>query len=384
MNKKVLNSIRESRLLAVLSDLVSFDTHENETPLAQYVVNYLRNLGFQADLHEVLSGRCNAIGILEGVNDGPTLLFNTHLDVVPPGSGWKSAPFNLTVNDGWAYGRGACDAKGCLASMLVAIEAIRIAGVRLKGNLIVAGVIGEEAWSCGSRHLVKNTKADMAIVGEPGISNRIGVAHRGSLRPVLEVHGKSSHSGYPERGINAIEQMGLIVSSLPMYHQKLRDKSHPFCGSPSVTSTIVKGGVKENVVPDYCEVVIDRRLIPGENEETAIQELKDFIGTIGGLKARTEINRCLPTTGGASEIAVDEPIVKIVKEAVMAVLNTKAELYGRKGACDMVHLVSAGIPTVIYGPGDPSTAHQINECIEVSELVRGAKVYASVLLNALG
>jgi len=383
---KAIKNISKSFLLSTLSDLVKFDSHENETPLAEYLAKLLRSIGFEATLDEVVNGRCNVVGKLKGNDFGNVLIFNSHLDTVSVGECWESDPFTLRIKGELAYGRGSCDAKGCIAAFLTAVEAIRKIGISLKGNLIFAGVVDEEKSSQGTRKLIKNVKADMAIVGEPGFANKIGVAHKGSFRPIVEVIGKAAHSGTPEKGINAIEQMALLISELPNYRKKLSKKKHPFCGSPVISATIIKGGMEENIIPAYCEMVIDRRLIPGENEKDVLNDLFEFFKQVKGINQhlKIKIDRFIPTTGSSSEIDTNATIVQIFKRAIEGVENdVEVELYGRKGTCDMVHLINAGIPTVIYGPGDPSLAHKPNEYVSIVELLNAAKVYTNVLIEIL-
>ena len=383
---KAIKNISKCFLLSILSDLVKFDSHENETPLAEYLAQLLQSIGFKSTLDEVVSGRCNVVGELKGDDFGNILIFNSHLDTVSAGEGWECDPFTLSIKGELAYGRGSCDAKGCIASFLTAVEAIKKLGISIKGNLIFAGVVDEEKSSQGTRKLVKNIKADMAIVGEPGFAHKIGVAHKGSFRPIVEVFGKAVHSGTPEKGINAIEQMALFISELPNYRKLLSKKKHPFCGSPTISTTIIKGGMEENVIPAYCKMIIDRRLIPGENEKDALYDLFEFFKQVKGISQnlKIKIDRFLPTTGSSSEIDTNAKLVQIFKRAIGDVNNNvEVELYGRKGACDMVHLINAGIPTVIYGPGDPSLAHKPNEYVSIIELLNAAKVYANALIEIL-
>jgi acetylornithine deacetylase/succinyl-diaminopimelate desuccinylase family protein len=355
--------------------------------VAAYVARFLRELGMEVQTPEVLPRRPNVVGLLRG-SGGPSLVFNTHMDTVPEGSGWTRNPFGGETADGQLYGRGSVDAKGPLAAFLAAIESLVRGGVRLKGHLVMSAVADEESCSTGARQLVPALRGDLqpdfAIVGEP-TRLQVGIAHRGSLRPVIAVWGRTAHSSRPSEGVNAVYEAVSVIQALQAYGESLAERpAHPLCGTPSAAVTMLSAGVKENVIPGRCEIVLDRRMVPGETEEAALSEIAAVLRATReahpGLRA--EIERTLPTTGSASELEESHPLVPAVLAAARDALGRPSAVHGLSGACDMTHFRAAGIPCVVLGPGDESQAHQPDEHMDLVELHQGARAYlrAAVVL----
>ncbi len=384
----VLAGIGEDAAARCLAELVRFPTVNppgDEGALAAHLAEGLEVLGFSVKLDEVLPGRPNVIARLPGRAGSPTLLFNTHMDVVPPGAGWTRDPFAAEIADGRLYGRGAADAKGSLAGFLLAASALAQSGIPLDGDLLVTAVMDEEVGSQGARRLAPSVAADHAIVGEPtGLD--VVVAHRGSFRPVIAVKGRAAHASQPALGVNAVYHAARAIAAFEAYAGTLGGRAHPLVGSPTLAVTIVHGGHKENVIPDRCEFTIDRRLIPGETEAEAqagIERVLDGVRA-GHPHFRAAIARLLPTTGGPAETAPDAPIVGALTRAGRAVLGRDPGLAGFPAACDMVHFRSAGIPTAVLGPGDLACAHTADEWVEVRQVADAARIYALTALSLLG
>jgi succinyl-diaminopimelate desuccinylase len=296
---------------------------------------------------------------------------------VPHGDGWEHDPFGAEVAGGSLYGLGSVDAKGPLAAFVSAIEALVSARARLRGDLILAAVVDEEASSSGARALVRSLRADCALVGEP-TGMRVATAHRGSFRPVVVVRGRTSHSSRPEQGVNAAFQALPVLEALRAYAGAVAG-AHPLCGTPTATVTMLTAGIKDNVIPDRCEITIDRRLIPGETDASAEAEIEALLAEAKlrnpGLQAGIE--RHLATTGPPSELDRAHPLVAAARRAADLV-GESGELIGLSGACDMTHFIGAGIPALVMGPGDGSLAHQPDEHMDLGQLHRGAIAYALV------
>ena len=370
-----LSPERSSAILSALVRTRSQNPVDGEMAVAAYVARFLRELGLAVETPDVFPGRPNVIGRLAGAGGGPSLAFNTHMDTVPEGGGWTRQPFGGEVVDGKLYGRGSVDAKGPMAAFLAAIEALVLSGTRLRGDLIMTAVADEETCSTGARQLVRSFRSDYAIVGEP-TSLRVGVAHRGSLRPVIVVTGRTAHSSRPSEGVNAVYEALPVIEALRRYADRLHGE-HPYCGSPSAAVTLVSAGIKENVIPDRCEVTLDRRMIPGETEEQALAEIQAVLEDVrrANPSLRVAVESCMPTTGSPSEIDPGHPLVAVAREASRQA-GGPGEVHGMTGACDMTHFRSIGVPTVVMGPGAESQAHQPDEHMDVEELNRGALAYA--------
>jgi len=374
----VKKHIDPGRIIELLSDMVeipSFNSPENEIKMAKYIGDTMTKAGCDVEFQEVDSERYNVFARLKGKGGGKSLILNTHMDVVPPGDGWSSDPFKLSRKDDNLYGRGVMDAKGPLAAMMAAIEAIADSNLEIRGDIVLIVVVDEEVASLGARNLPRDLQGDFAIIGEATNGN-LAIAHRGSLRPVLVSEGISAHSSTPNLGRNAINIMCKALIRLEEYSNQYLQKEHYLAGSPTLSATIIQGGNKESMVPDRCEAIIDRRLIPGEKKDEVLKEIENVITNSFDEANYVAIDRVIPTTGGPSEIMPDSPIVKITRSIIQKVYNKKPELVGLTANCDMSHFIKRGIPSVIYGPGDFKFAHKADEHVSITELMNSTLVYA--------
>jgi acetylornithine deacetylase/succinyl-diaminopimelate desuccinylase family protein len=384
--RAALDALESDSVVRLLQDLIRIPSVidvQPEQAIAEFVGEYLRGIGASVEFEEVLPQRPNVIGRI-GTPGERTLLLNAHMDVVPPGNGWTRDPFAAELVDGKIYGRGATDDKGPLAAMLAATAALATSGVPLKGELVMCAVVDEENYSRGSKQLMTHLRGTMGIVGESSGGDVI-IAHKGSLRPLLEVTGRAGHTSKPEAAVNAISKMARVVQAVDEFHLELRKRTHPLTGAASCAISRIHGGVQDNVIPDQCTALLDRRMIPGEREADAIAEFEALFARLHDEDPtlNVRISHLVPTTGGAAAVEPDSEVATTVQAAARDVLGREPKLTGLGGACDMVHLVDAGVPTVVFGPGDDDQAHQPDEHIEVKDLVEAAKVYLLVALRYL-
>jgi len=384
--RTVLDSLQPDEVVSLLRDLIRIPSVVNVHPeqaIASFVADFLHKSGVTVEMETVLPERPNVIGRV-GAGSGKRLLFNAHMDVVPPGNGWTCDPFGAELRDGVIYGRGAVDDKGSLAAMLAATVALARNGVTLNGQLVMCAVVDEENCSQGSKHLMQHLRGDIGIVGEP-TNGDIVIAHKGSLRPMLRTTGRVAHTSQPEAGINAISKMAKVVQAIDEFHLELRQRTHPLTGAASAAISKIHGGEQSNVIPDTCTALLDRRLIPGEQEADAIAELEALFASLNQQDPdlRVQIDHLVPTTGGPAQTPADSPMAQLASACAEDVLGSKPQLTGLSGACDMVHLVNAGVQAVVFGPGDPNQAHKPDEHIAVDDLVRCARVYLLVAVRSL-
>ncbi|MCC7428544.1 MAG: M20 family metallopeptidase [Alphaproteobacteria bacterium] len=383
-----------ARLVDLLARLVGCDTQNGlrpEAPAADLLDAHFRGLGFGVARQDVLPERPNLIVRLDN-GPGPCFAFNTHMDVVPAGSGWSGDPFTLRQEGARLVGRGACDAKGPLAAMAEAMALIAANRGAWRGTLLGVWVIDEEAESRGAKAFAKAWPAmpgsrpiDACAVGEP-TSNRIATAHKGSLRPEVRVKGRMAHSANPDLGLNAIGQAAILVPRLLAFHRDvLAARAHPLVGGASLTITRAQAGIADNIVPDACTLLLDRRLIPGEAEADAIAEIERLLAT---AKAETgveaEITSYRPTTGGAAETAADHPLVQAALAASRAAGVADPGPMGFSAACDFVHFRSLGAQGAVLGPGDIAVAHKPDEFVPRAELIAAASIYRDMAMAVLG
>jgi acetylornithine deacetylase/succinyl-diaminopimelate desuccinylase family protein len=375
------------RMKRELAALIAIDTQNppgQEARAAQYVRDLLAAERFEVLFQEYKPGRVNVVSRMEN-GAGPVFAFNTHMDVVPVGEGWSSDPFSLKEADGRLYGRGACDCKGPLASMLEAMRMLAVNRAAWSGTLLGVFVADEEIASEGAKfYTAGGPKIDAAVVGEP-TSNATFSAHKGSLRPVVRVHGVAAHSGTPHLGENAIYRAGELLGLIAEHHDKVvRHRSHPLVGAASLTVTRINGGHADNVLPAACDLLLDRRMVPGENEDAVKREIGDLLllaHQCFGLRA--EIIDYKATTGGATETPIDRPIVQASLAASRAHGVAKPGPYGFQGGCDLVHFSGIGAEGTVIGPGDLAVAHKPDEFVPVEEFITSSLIYRDVALAML-
>lgn len=380
-----VDSVRMKRDLATLVAINTENPPGQEREAAECVAGWLREAGFDLSFSEYAAGRTNVIAVLHN-GAGPCFAFNTHLDTVPAGSGWRSDPFTLTEREGRLYGRGACDAKGPLVAMVEALRLLAASRHRWSGTLMGVFTADEEVASEGAKFYVRQAPPaiDFAVIGEP-TGNATFSAHKGSLRPRVRVKGVTAHSGTPELGINAIYQSARLLGLIEQSHQQqVRCRCHALVGNASLTVTRIHGGHADNVVPDSCELLLDRRMVPGEDEQAVkaeLQQLLDHAKATAGVEA--EIIAWQATTGGATETDSNEAIVQHSLAACRRHGQAEPGPFGFQGGCDLVHFRSLGAKGVVIGPGSLAVAHKPDEFVPVEEFIAAAAIYLDVALAML-
>ncbi len=369
-----------------LADLVAIPSYAppQEEAIAGFLVRRLAGQGLASRVTE-LEGR--PLNVVAEIGSGPRgIVLNGHLDTVPPGDRalWTTDPLQPAVADGRLYGRGAGDAKGPLAAMILAFEALA-RRPRLPGRVILMAVGGEERGGLGTQaEVARGVAAEAAIVGEStGLVPMI--AHKGVLRLEVEVQGKAAHASDPELGANAVTGMAPIVAALEALGHEVRTRREPYTGQASLVVSTIAGGVALNVVPARCVISLDRRVLPTEREEDVTAEIQAAVeGALPagrGLRAAVRKVRFVPP-------AVTDPgeaFVRVAEEAAAGVLGRPAAARGFTATCDMTYLVNrAKIPTVILGPGTIEVAHQANEHIEIAEVARAVEMYVRAVEGWLG
>jgi acetylornithine deacetylase/succinyl-diaminopimelate desuccinylase family protein len=357
-----------------------------EDRAAAVAVDLLAALG--ADV-QTIRGEADRPSVLARFGDGsrPRLAWNGHLDVVPAGdpARWDHPPFAAVVADGRMIGRGAADMKGAVAAAIGAASAIRRAGVELGGTLELHLVADEELTGLhGTKVLWERglLDQDAAIVGEP-TGLRLGLAERGGAWITAVATGRAAHGSTPGLGVNAITSMARLLLRLD---EVLPDREHPLVGRPTVNAAVIAGGGAPNVVPDRCEVDVDRRILPGETSPEAV--LAPFEALAADLRREhpeVELSFAVREWTDAAEADGGSDVARACREAVAAETGAVPADVGFTGITDArFYLNQAGIPAVILGPGSLAVAHTAGEWIEVAELVAAARVYARAFVGFLG
>ncbi len=318
---------------------------------------------------------------------GPIIHFNAHYDVVPGGPGWKvTEPFNPVVKDGKIYGRGASDMKGGLLSMLLSQIIVSRYSKELPFRLEVALVPDEEIGGrTGTGYLVeKISSPDFVVIGEPSSLKSIWIGHKGAVWAKVKVYGKIAHGSTPWLGVNAFEHMVKVaMATMEELKPKIesRKSTYMYDVERGERATIMIGGRAEagekvNQVPGTAYFTIDRRVIPEEELDFAVNEIISFYQELAkrfNVRIDVEIINKIPS-------AITEPessLVKGIQEAATYVQGFKPKLTVCTGGLDLHYYTNKfKVPTVAYGPGIPGVAHAPDEYVVIDDLFTATKIYA--------
>lgn len=390
--ERVLAAIDEDEAIGFLRDLVRVPSVNPPGDVAAAIAlcdDKLREAGFATRTETLEPTKPNLIAEIGSGGTGPTLCFNAHVDVVPTGeaSAWRHPPFAAELVDGRVYGRGAGDDKASVTAQVMAALALARSGVNLSGRLVVNEVADEEtSGAAGARFVVEagHVRPDLVIVGEQTL-NRVCVGEKGSGGVEVLVSGRTAHGALPWEGANAVEAMARIVASLQTdLWPKLAERTHPYFHPSSGSVNLISGGVKNNVVPDRCTVVVDRRLVPGEDPADARREIEVLASdAVSGMSGITVEVRSPWETRAATMTDPDSSLVRAMLLANER-LGLSTEPTGFSMASDGRFFAAAGHPTIIYGPGDPRLAHVPDEWVGVDEVLEATRAYALAALALIG
>jgi acetylornithine deacetylase len=315
--------------------------------------------------------RDNIVARLDMPGARRTLMLEAHQDTVPV-DGMIVEPFGAKIDGNKLYGRGACDIKGGMASMLACFA--RLVREKPKGccNVIMACSVDEEATMLGVVELAKRTKADFAVVAEPTNLNIVH-AHKGVVRWNLFTSGRSCHSSAPEQGVNAIYRMGHVLRGIEQYAEHLRQaKADPLLGLPTISVGVIHGGVGVNTVPDRCQIEIDRRLISGEVPDQQSAQLSGFLKEKAGIDFPFELTTPWIRMPALSPKGTEE-IQKLLGAAIDADRGSH-KVHSVPYGTDAATLAAAGVPSVVFGPGDIAKAHTVDEWVPLDEVETASNI----------
>lgn len=382
--------VNKTRYLDLLSKLIEFDTSNppgNELVCANFLKIYLEQYGFQTKIqvNPTDPNRGNIIATIGNPN-GKSLIYNGHLDVVPASQDWTSDPFSANILNNKLYGRGSCDMKGGIVTMIEASLQLIEEGFNFEnGQLILVFVYDEELHDLGVKHYIDSEdfiKADFAIISEPSNLD-LCIAHRGVVRYTLSILGKSTHAGVPSEGINAITNAAIAIESLKPLMEKLSRRTHEILPPPTLTPTTIHGGEKDNIVPGKIDIQIDRRTLPDESIDfcqsqiTAIMEnlkmeYKDFNYKI---EPYVQVD--------AGYVSKDSELVNICASTYSSLFNDTVNITDFSGCNDQNFFINAGIPTVVFGPGNLNVAHTVDEYVPIEDLKKSIKFFKELAKNIL-
>ena len=356
------------RLLTNLLGIYSPSGKEAE--IANFLAEEMKKLGFQVGM----DGIGNVIGV---VGEGePVILLCGHMDTV-------AGHIPLRVEEGKIYARGAVDAKGPLAAMVMAAAEVAKEPA-FKGKILIASVVEEEATSRGVKHLItQGIKADYAIFGEPSGVENITIGYKGQIQLKVVCKTQTGHSSTPWLYENALEEAyelwGQIKNAFP--YPSLETQESPFA---AVTTCLVKvsGGRATSVIPFESEMFIDVRVPIQFTTAQVFDEIQKVIAKYKSDNPKVSVKATVEDTVEPFEVNKTSPLVHTLSASVRKVLNKPATLLRKTGTGDMNILGRAmNLPVVTYGPGESSLDHTIDEHIDISEYLDAIQVYKETLLK---
>ena len=392
-----------------------------EQRVADFLAFTADRAGLELEWQKVFPGRSNLLIRLTpaGGRARRRILLAPHMDTVGVDG---EARFKPVKKAGRLHGRGACDTKGSVAAHLAALLELAAGGARPRETeIILAALVDEENNQSGSRALVgravgrdsvephierseasaasisgkvtlrQETRsaragsagkrgstesrptmtADLAIVGEP-TRLKVITAHKGDLWLRITTHGRSAHGSKPHLGKNAVHAMARVVEELETnYAATLKCHTHPLLGHATVNVGTIAGGRQPNIVPDRCEISVDRRTLPGESDAGVFAELRALLRRLG-------VDAELTDTKNAPCPALEtDPNLPLVRQLTRCAGQRRAQ--GVDYFSDAAVLASGGIPSVLFGPGDIAQAHTADEWIELAQLERATRLLVKFL-----
>ena len=389
----------------LLQDLIRFQsTPGNEGPVVDFLARYLGEAGFSPERcsiaedivndpeytpvpgHRGYQDRSNLLARV-GEGAGRSVILNTHCDVVPG----KPELFEPRVEGDVVFGRGACDAKGQIAVAVLALLALRDAGVKFAGEVLLQIVIEEESGGNGSLAMIRQGhRADAVIVLEPTVLHT-HPANRGAVWFKLEVRGKPIHMGKYYEGVNAVEEMMDLLEILRRYRERLREDSrgHPlFPDDPSpVTVNIgtIQGGEWPSMVPAECVVEGGISFLPNKRLAQVRDEVRQAVEAEAGEWAKANCRLTFDRLHNDSyETPMDDPVVEAFCAAADAVRGQEPPTGFPASSDARLFFHTGSMPTITFGPGDLGHAHAEDEQISISQIAQGAEILARFLMNWAG
>jgi acetylornithine deacetylase/succinyl-diaminopimelate desuccinylase-like protein len=404
--KRLLNKVDRDSLVETASDLVNISSPTgHEQAAAEYVARTLGAMGLQVSWQEVEDGRPNVLGRLEGTGGGKTLMFNGHMDTSYSGRepwlrGVEGFRPEATVRDGHIYGLGISNMKGALACYIEAVRALQDAGVRLRGDVLVAAVVGEiektqwgefrgadyRGYAAGSRHLVAHGGiADMCILGEP-TEQKVVLAHYGTVWMRISTHGPFVHTAF-SRGpeLNSIVRMRDVLDAVlewaPSWEQRTAYGDRPGV----VNIGAINGGFawRASRTPGRTDLFLDARVPPSMPMTEATAALRELVRSLQERFPQHGIRSEIYVTAPGAEIDEDHELIRALDESHQTVFGSAPDRDVVRWFSDASVLTRYGIATVNYGTSSGLPGAE-GENLEIAALVDTAKVYALTAARVCG
>jgi len=332
----------------------------------------------------------NLLAVYPEDSHQPKLMFHSHIDTVPAGERdrWRFDPYSGEIYGEDIYGRGAGDDKASVAAQVFAIITLARSGLHPGGSLQVAVVSDEESGGLNGTkwlHDEGTIAPDALVVGEQ-TDNHIAISERVACGIDLTVFGKSAHGAMPWAGENAIlKTIGALNWLQSNLFPQLQERKHPYLPPSTLNIGKIQGGIQWSIVPERCKVEMDRRLLPGETREEAVEEIRacldDYIERIEPIRYElfsegevAENINTLPT----------DPFVELAHKTLEDICNEDRPLTGYMQTSDGRWFANDGIPIIIFGPSKPEVAHAADEYVNINQLIETVNFLTVLAVRWLG
>jgi acetylornithine deacetylase/succinyl-diaminopimelate desuccinylase-like protein len=403
-------TIDRDRLVETASSMI--DVHSftgDEQRMGELMASLYEEMGLAVQWQQVEDSRANALGTWAGAGGGPSLMFNGHMDTSYSGRepwlrhvpGFQPKAF---VQEGRLYGLGISNMKGALSCYVEAVRALQDAGVRLRGDVLIAAVCGEiektqygdaqgaqyRGYAAGSRYLVTHGGvADMCLLGEP-TEGKVVLGHFGALWLRIRVHGNFIHTAFSEgkRDQNAILRMHEVLAAVQEWIPTWEDDpSNAYRGAKAIVNVgAIEGGFGWRVsrTPHHSDLFLDVRVPPTKAMGVARREVLDFVRSLAKRFPDYGIEGEVYVTAPGAEIDEGHELVQAVDEAHAQVFGSKPERDVTRWFSDASALSRYGIPTLNYGTSTGLMDVDLGENLEIEGLVSTAETYALVAQRVCG
>jgi acetylornithine deacetylase len=404
---------RENRLVELIGTLIGFPTTNppgsNEAEAQAWMAERMAAVGMDVETFDALPGRPNVIGRLTGRSGGRSLLFNGHIDVAElrTPEAWTYPPFEGTVAGRRIYGLGSSDMKSSHAGVLLALECLYELGYGLGGDMVYESVIGEEAGEPGTRSCVeRGISADFAIVGECSKAEDVFVSSVGIMNaritlsdPVtrhLIQRRRMLRAGGGLNAANAIEKMAtkIIPALLELEQEWGVFKSHPMLpeGQALINVFSIDGGGNTFILPNECRAFVTVVYLPGEETSAVQQNVEAKLNAVAAADSWLSVHpptvewnpEEFPVVFLPIDGSPDDEGASLLADCLGEICGRNVVVSGRDAIMDGGWLYQAGIPSVVFGPGDKRVIHQPDEHVEIDDALTYTKTLALFLARWCG
>ena len=402
----------EERLFELLASLVRFRTPNppggNEGPAQDWIETRLNEMGLEVDRWDALPGRPNVVGTWRGTGGGPSVALNGHIDVCEDVllEQWSSDPYDPVIEGRDMIGRGATDLKSATASFFFALETLKAHDVALAGDVVFQSVIGEEAGEPGTRSAIeRGYGCDFAIVGESSLGRDL-IASIGVVNCRIRIQSPhtlhlvarkfTTNAGGELEGANCVEKMAVhvIPALTELERQWAVFKTHPLVppGACNINVLQIEGGANTFILPDRCDAYVTVTYLPNETRDEVVREVEEHVAHAAALddwlrKYPPQFEWSPPEHPiefAPADIDPESQPVRGLTDAIRDASGHEPRLGGRGGITDAGWFARAGIPSVVFGPGDVNYAHRIDERVHLDDVVSHCKATALFVLRHCG